>query len=187
MMTAAEDQERLDRARAQALCFVQAEAGFAQVTTIDRGGLPVCRTMSAFLAPDWSVDLIQRRQHRRVAQLRRDPRVLVTWVGTPAEGSVNDRPHVFDLGLLVPRVVFVRGSAEPLTEHQTWQRYAAHTAELRGRGNTRAPQRNRAEVGEQLIGLRVRPARVRLEGFGHAAKAFDWDCQPTPRPNEAGS
>jgi len=29
MMTAAEDQERLDRARAQALCFVPAEAGFA--------------------------------------------------------------------------------------------------------------------------------------------------------------
>lgn len=176
----------IDRARAQALTFVRAEAGFAQVTTIGRRGLPVGRTMSAFLGDDWSIELIQRRTHRRVEQLRRDPRVLVTWVGSPADGAANNHPHVFDLGLLVPRAVFVQGRAEPLGEQQTWDAYAAHSAALLAAGNDRAPTRTRDNVAEELAGLRVHPLRVRLEGFGDAAETFDWDCQPaTPRDDEA--
>jgi hypothetical protein len=178
--------DRLGLARARAAAFVQTEAGFAQVTTIGRHGLPVGRTMSAFLVDDWSVELLQRGTHHRVAQLRRDPRVLVTWVGTPAEGAHNDRPHVFDLGLLVPRVVFVQGYAEPLDEEQTWAGYQAHSRELRTRGGTRAPERDRADVAAALVGFRVHPARVRLEGFGEAAESFGWDGPPSaPRHHEA--
>ncbi len=181
-------QGAIDRARTHALVFVRAEGGFAQVTTIGRRGQPVGRTMSAFLAEDWSVELVQRRTHRRVAQLLGDPRALVTWVGTPAEGAANDHPHVFDLGLLVPRAVFVQGNAEPLSEQQTWDSYAVHSAALLAAGNDRAPARSRENVAEELAGLRVYPRRVRLEGFGEAAESFDWDCQPTTsRDDEAKS
>jgi hypothetical protein len=178
--------DRLSQARARALAFVQTEAGFAQVTTIGRHGLPVGRTMTAFLADDWSVELLQRGTHYRVAQLRSDPRVLVTWVGTPTESAHNDRPHVFDLALLVPRVVFVQGYAEPLDAEQTWAGYQAHSRELRARGGTRAPERDRADVAAVLVGFRVQPARVRLEGFGEAAETFGWDGPPAPpRHDEA--
>mgnify|MGYP000580745422 CR=1 FL=1 len=57
---------QLGAARA-ALAFVHGEAGFAQVTTIDRYGFPVGRSMTAFLNDDWSVDLVQRRTHARLA------------------------------------------------------------------------------------------------------------------------
>lgn len=174
----------LGRAQALALAFVRTEAGFAQVITIGRSGLPVGRTMSAFLADDWSVELLQRRTHHRVGQLLRDPRVLVTWVGSPAEGSTNEHPHVFDLGLLIPRAVFVQGNAEPLSEQQTWERYATHSSVLRAAGHHQAPQRSREDVADQLAGLRVQPARVRLEGFGKAAESFGWNCQPTTQDDE---
>ena len=178
-------QDALNRARALALVFVRTEAGFAQVTTIGRGGLPVGRTMSAFLAEDWSIELVQRRLHHRMGQLQRDPSILVTWVGPPAESSTNEHPHVFDLGLLIPRAVFVQGHAEPLSEQQTWDSYAAHTGVLRAAGHHRAPQRSREDVADQLAGLRVQPARVRLEGFGDEAETFDWNCQPTTHEDEA--
>ena len=174
------DRDALDRARALARVFVHTEAGFAQVTTIGRSGLPVGRTMSAFLADDWSIELVQRRLHHRIAQLQRDSSILVTWVGSPAEDSTNEHPHVFDLGLLIPRAVFVQGHAEPLSEQQTWERYAAHSGVLRAAGHHKAPQRTRDDVAHQLVGLRVQPARVRLEGFGDGAESFDWNCQPRP-------
>ncbi len=181
-------QGAIDRARALALSFVRTEARFAQVTTIGRRGLPVGRTMSAFLTDDWSVELIQRRTHHRVAQLLHDPRVLVTWVGPAAEGASNEHPHVFDLGLLVPRVIFVQGNVEHLSAQQTWDSYAAHSAGLRAAGNYRAPDRAPENVAKELVGFRVHPRRVRLEGFGVAAETFDWNCQPiTSREDEARS
>src|SRR5699024_4712897 len=88
----------LATARAAGYAFVHGEAGCAQVTTIDADGFPVSRTMTAFLEPDWSVSLVQRAGHRRLAQWRRDPRTLVSWVGPPAPDASNERPHVFDIG-----------------------------------------------------------------------------------------
>lgn len=178
-------QGAIGRAQAQAVAFVRSEAGFAQLTTIGRRGLPVGRTMSAFLADDWSVELVQRRTHHRVGQLLRDPRVLITWVGSPAEGATNEHPHVFDLGLLVPRAVFVQGTAQPLSEQQTWDSYSTHSAALLAAGHNRAPARTRENVAAELAGLRVRPRRVRLEGFGAAAETFDWDCQPRTQDDKA--
>jgi len=67
---------------ARAETFVWAEAGFAQVTTLDDHGYPVCRSMTAFLADGFVVELVQRRVHRRLVQLAANPRLLVTWVGT---------------------------------------------------------------------------------------------------------
>ena len=68
---------------ARAETFVRAEAGFAQVTTLDDHGYPVCRSMTAFLADGFVVELVQRRVHRRLVQLAANPRLLVTWVGPP--------------------------------------------------------------------------------------------------------
>jgi hypothetical protein len=90
---------------------VRSEAGFAQLTTLDRAGFPVARSMTAFLEDDWSVSLIQRRVHARIAQMQRNDHALVTWVGTPAPGATNERPHVFDIGRLPPRAVYLRGRA----------------------------------------------------------------------------
>ena len=168
------DRDRLAGELAAAREFVTAEAGFAQVTTLNRAGFPTARTVSAFLAPDWSVQLVQRGIHRRLDQVRRDPHVLVTWTGTPAPGSRNEAPAVFDLGLLIPRVVFVQGLAEEMDEEETWATYAAQDRRLREHGHTGAPVRDRANAATELAGLRIRPVRVRLEGFGAGAEAFTW-------------
>ena len=160
-------------AQAAALAFVTGEAGFAQVTTIDGRGFPVARTMTAFLDDDWSVALVQRRTHARLRQLAVDPRLLVTWVGTPAEGATNERPHVFDLGRLPPRVVFVRGTAHFQDDEWTVERYLRHVEQQRAQGFTRAPLRTRTQAAADLVGVRVAPYRIRLEGFGRGAQSFD--------------
>lgn len=157
--------------------FVRTEAGFAQVTTIDRRGYPVVRTMTAFLADGWAVDLVQRRGHRRIAQWRRDPRTTVTWVGTPAPGATNERPHVFDLSLLPPRVVSIRGTAEEMPPEWTARRYFEELVRLRAGGGTRAPVRSPEQVEHELVGVRIHPVRVRLEGFGAGAESFTVDIE----------
>jgi hypothetical protein len=81
---------------------------------------------------------------------------------------------VFDHGLLIPRVVFLQGTAEPMDPEQTWQAYRRHHGALRERGHTRAPDRDRPAVDAELAGLLVRPRRIRLEGFGSGATAFAW-------------
>lgn len=168
---------------ARAETFVWAEAGFAQVTTLDDHGYPVCRSMTAFLADGFVVELVQRRVHRRLVQLAANPRLLVTWVGTPAPEATNERPHVFDLGRLPARAVMVRGTGELMDDDWTWRVYARHRAEHLARGQDRAPERDRAQVAADLVGLRVDPYRVRLEGFGDGAQSFDWRVgRPLDRP-----
>lgn len=177
----------LAAARAAAQAFVREEAGFAQVTSIDRAGFPVGRTMTAFLEPDWSVALVQRRTHARLAQLRRDPHVLVTWVGSPAPGATNERPHVFDLGRLPPRAVFVRGTAVFTPDDWTVERYLRAVTAQRAAGHTRAPLRTPEQVVADLAGVLVRPYRVRLEGFAEGARSFDWTVDPPPDPAPMGA
>ncbi|MFZ5871354.1 MAG: hypothetical protein ACOYXW_12645 [Actinomycetota bacterium] len=167
--------DALARAQEAAQRFVSGEAGFAQVTTLDRRGYPVTRTMTAFLGADWSVSLVQRRAHARLAQWARDPRTLVAWVGTPAPGATNERPHVFDIGQLPPRVVAVRGDAELQPDEWTVRVYREHLDAQRARGFTRAPVRTDDEAARDLAGVVVRPVRVRLEGFGEGAQSFTFD------------
>ena len=161
-------------ARKAALDFVRHEAGFAQVTTIDSRGFPVGRSMTAFLEDDWSVSLVQRRGHARVEQMRREPRALVSWVGTPAAGATNENPHVFDIGRLPSRVVFVRGTSMFMDEQWTLSCYLQNAAAQRAQGLTSAPLRNAEQVAADLIGVHLVPHRVRLEGFGEGAQAFEW-------------
>ncbi len=178
-----------DDVLARAEAFVRHEAGFAQVTTLDAYGYPVSRSMTAFLADGFVVELVQRRVHRRLAQLSADPRLLVTWVGQPAPDASNERPHVFDLGRLPARAVMVRGTAEPMDEAWTWEVYARAHADHLARGHDRAPSRDRAQVTADLVGMRVVPYRVRLEGFGAGAQSYDWtlgrplDGTPAPSPS----
>lgn len=170
--------DALTAARHAAAAFVREEAGFAQVTTVDVRGFPVGRTMTAFLNDDWSVDLVQRRGHARIAQLRRDPRTLVTWVGDPAPGATNERPHVFDIGRLPPRAVLVRGTARFMDDGWTVERYLHRLGQQRARGFTRAPLRDAGQVMAELVGIHLDPCRVRLEGFGSGAESFDWTVTP---------
>ncbi len=174
------EQDRLDAALAAAAEFVRTEAGFAQVTTLDAAGFPTARTVSAFLSPDWTVTLVQRNAHHRLGQLRRNPRILVGWSGSPAAASKNESPAVFDLGLLIPRVVFVQGVAVEMAEDQTWAAYAAHDQLLRDQGNSRAPERDRANVAAELTGFTVLPRRVRIEGFGAGPEQFTWSPATEP-------
>jgi hypothetical protein len=161
----------------QALRWVQDVAGFAQVVTVNREGFPVTRTVGAFLNDDWSVDLVQRRIHRRLDQLRRNPRMEAVWVGTPAPGSHNDHPAVFDFGRLVPRAVMVRGLAEFMDPEWTLRRYRQETDRLRERGGGKAPERNDDDVRAELVGVHVIPVRVRAEGFGEDAQSFTWSVE----------
>ncbi len=156
--------------------WVRTEAGFAQLVTVNRAGFPVGRTLGAPVNDDWSVDLVQRGAHRRLEQLRNDPHVELIWVGDPAPGSRNDHPAVFDYGLLVPRVVFLRARAELMATDWTVARYLEQNARLRARGGgTKAPDRSPQEAAVDLAGVRLTPVRVRAEGFGEGAAALTWD------------
>ncbi len=155
--------------------FVQEQAGFAQVYTINRDGFPVGRTMVAVLNDDWTVDLVQRTVHRRLGQIRRNPRMEIVWTGPPGPDSVNDRPHVYDFGLDIPQVVFLRGMAELMTDEEMVATYERQTAIQRGKGLTKAPLRTADQAREELVGIRVRPLQVRAEGFGAGATSFTWN------------
>src|SRR5690348_11143984 len=128
---------------ARAESFVRTEAGFAQVTTLDAYGYPVSRSATAFLADGFAVDLVHRRVHRRLEQIAVDPRLLIVWIGSPAPGATNERPHVFDIGRLPDRAVMVRGTAEVMDDEWTWGVYARHRAAQLARGQDRAPARDR--------------------------------------------
>lgn len=164
----------LDRVRREVMTFLSEDAGFAQVYTVNRDGYPVGRTMVAPVNADWSVDLVQRRVHRRLAQLRRNPHVEIVWVADPAPDSVNDRPHVYDWGLAVPRVVFLRGVAEFMDGDWTVERYRRQTAIQHAKGLAKAPTRSAENVRAELVGIHIRPVQVRAEGFGAGAQSFTW-------------
>jgi hypothetical protein len=138
--------------------------------------------MTAFLEPDWSVALVQRRTHARLTQLHRDPRALAGWVGPPAPGATNERPHVFDIGRLPPRAVFVRGTARFMSDAWTVEWYQRQVEQQRAQGFTRAPLRTPEQVVTDLVGVRVQPFRVRLEGFRDGAQSVDWVAGPLPDP-----
>lgn len=169
----------LAQARIAAQEFVRIEAGFAQLTTLDRVGFPVARSMTAFLEDDWSVSLVQRRVHARIAQMKRNDHALVTWVGTPAPDATNERPHVFDIGRLPPRAVYVRGQVVFMDEDWTEMRYREQLTSQRALGRTDAPVRTPAKVESDLVGVRLIPVRIRLEGFGEGAQAFEWTVLST--------
>lgn len=154
--------------------FVREEAGFAQVYTVNAAGFPAGRTMVAVLDDDWSVPLIQRNVHRRLSHLARRPQVEIVWVGTPAPGSRNDHPHVFDFGLLAPRVVFLRGIAAPMDPPTLWRRYREISERQLALGLAKAPARDESNVLAELAGFVVRPVQVRAEGFGDGPQSFTW-------------
>jgi len=156
------------------LCFVQTEAGFAQVYTLSRDGFPVGRTMVAVVNDDWTVDMVQRSVHRRLSQIRRNPRMEIVWTGPPRPDSVNDRPHVYDFDPAIPQVVFIRGLAQMMTEEDLVATYERQTRIQRGKGLTRAPLRTADQVRTELVGLRVSPVQIRAEGFGVGATSFTW-------------
>jgi hypothetical protein len=170
------DAEHPDRPSVEAVArrFVQEEAGFAQVYTINRDGYPVGRTMVAVLNDDWTVDLVQRSVHRRLGQIRRNPRMEIVWTGPPRPESVNDRPHVYDFGLAIPQVVFLRGLAQEMTEDEMVATYERQTARQRAKGLTKAPLRTPDQARDELVGIRVWPVQVRAEGFGAGATSFTW-------------
>lgn len=176
----------IEQVRREVMNFITSEAGFAQVYTVNKDGYPVGRTMVAPINEDWSVDLVQRNVHRRLGQLRRTPRVEITWVGRPAPDSVNDRPHVYDWGLQVPRVVFLRGIAEFMDDDWTVARYQRQTAIQHARGLTGAPARSAGNVRAELVGIHVRPVQVRAEGFGAGAQSFTWPVSPASGPSDGG-
>ena len=172
MNDTASNGHRSAQAGQDALAFVSAEAGFAQLTTLDRNGYPVTRTMTAFLSDDWSVALIQRRSLKRLQQWQTNPRSEVSWIGSPSPKASNERPHVFDLGLLPPRFVSVRGTAEFMSDDWTVANYQEHLAQQRRHGHTKAPMRTSEQVATDLVGVLIRPVKVRLEGFGLDAESF---------------
>lgn len=156
------------------LTWLRTEAGFAQVFSINKAGYPAGRTMAAPIDDAFTVWLVQRKVHKRIQHWRRNPRTEVVWVGSPAPTSRNDSPHVYDLGLLVPRAVFLRGDAEFLDDATLVDVFARQTARHLARGWTKAPARSPENVVAELVGVRIRPLQVRVEGFGQGAASFTW-------------
>jgi hypothetical protein len=166
--------------RARVLQWLRQEAGFAQVFSVNREGYPVGRTMAAPVDDGFVVWTVQRRVHKRLGQWRRNPRTEVVWMGPPAADSRNESPHVYDLNLAIPRGVFIRGDAEFLDEATTLEVFQRQTALHRSRGWTRAPLRTPENVAAELVGVKINPVRVRVEGFGDGAASFSWDPRTSP-------
>jgi hypothetical protein len=164
----------LDDIQREVLAWLREEAGFAQVFSVNRAGFPVGRTMGAPVDDDFTVRLVQRNVHKRLGQWRQNPKAEVMWVGSPKPGSRNDNPHVYDFDLLAPRVVFIRGEAEFMDEGWLIETFERQSALHRARGWTKAPQRDRENIVSQLVGVRIRPSRVRVEGFGDGPESFAW-------------
>ena len=155
--------------------WLHAEAGFAQVCTINKDGYPVSRTMAAPVDAGFTVWMVQRKVHKRMLHWQRNPRTEVVWMGTPAAESRNDSPHVYDLNLLIPRGVFIRGDAEFLDDATTRELFRKQTALHRSRGWTKAPERTDENIAAELVGVKINPVLVRVEGFGDGAASFSWD------------
>ncbi len=171
---AATAQPPLEELTRSVLAWLRTEAGFAQVFTVNKDGYPMGRTMAAPIDDDFTVWLIQRRVHKRINQWRRNPKTEVVWMGTPAPGSRNDSPHTYDLNLAIPRGVFLRGDAEFIDDATLVERFQHQTALHRARGWTKAPERTPENIVAELIGVRIRPLQVRVEGFGEGAASFNW-------------
>lgn len=163
-----------ERISAAVLRFLRDDAGFAQLYTVDTAGRPVGRTIGAPVNDDFSVDLVQRAGHRRLTQLAANPAAELIWVGTPLPDSRNDHPPVLDFGLPVPRVLFLRGTAEFLTTEETVTTYRRLTERQRARGHRGAVERSDDNVRTELAGLRIRPVRIRAEGFDAGARVHTW-------------
>ncbi|GIW06983.1 MAG: hypothetical protein KatS3mg060_1788 [Dehalococcoidia bacterium] len=165
----------LEEIQRRVMRFLREEAGFAQVFTINRAGFPVGRTMVAPINDDWSVDLVQRNVHKRIAQWRRAPQTEIVWVGAPHRSNRNLRPHVYDWLVQAPRVVFLRGVAEFLSDDELVACFERQTAINVAEGRTLAPVRDRANIIAELVGVHIRPLQVRAEGFGGGPESYTWE------------
>jgi len=171
-------QPPLPELQQRVLHWLRFEAGFAQVYSINKAGYPVGRTMAAPVDDSFTVWMVQRKVHKRIGQWHRNPRTEVMWVGTPAPDSRNDHPHVYDLNLAIPRAVFIRGDAEFLDDDALVAAFERQSALHRSRGWTKAPLRDRANIVAELVGVKIRPLQVRVEGFGEGAASFTWTPDP---------
>jgi len=156
------------------LAWLRTEAGFAQVHSVNKDGYPVGRTMAVPVDDEFTVWMVQRNVHKRIGQWRRNPRTEVVWVGAPAADSRNDSPHVYDLNLGIPRAVFIRGDAEFLDAATTIEVFQRQTELHRSRGWIKAPLRTPENIVAELVGVKIRPLQVRVEGFGEGAASFLW-------------
>lgn len=65
-------------------------ARYCALITLDEAGAPQARTMDPFLPDEgWSVWLGTNRASRKVAEIRRDPRVTLYWYSTELAGYVS--------------------------------------------------------------------------------------------------
>ena len=76
----------------------------------------------------------------------------------------------------------IRGTAAFMPDDWTVEEYTRQVEQQRAQGFTRAPLRTPEQVVADLVGVRVEPFRVRLEGFGEGAQSFDWVVAPLPDP-----
>jgi len=154
--------------------FLDDEASFAQVVTINRDGFPVGRSMVAPVDEDWSVPLVQRAVHHRIGQWRQNPATEIIWHGSPHRDNRNLFPHVYDLSVQTPRVVFLRGVAEFMDDDELVEVFQRQSEANRQAGRTLAPERDEQQIVGELVGVRIRPIRIRAEGFGNGPESFTW-------------
>lgn len=159
--------------------FLREEAAFAQVTTINQQGYPVGRTMVAPIEDDWSVTLVQRNVHHRIAQWRRNPATEIVWVGAAHRDNRNLAPHVYDWCVQVPRVVFLRGDARFLDDDDLVAAYERQSRRNLDAGRDLAPERTPEEVLAELVGVRIVPVQIRAEGFGPGPESVTWKVEST--------
>jgi hypothetical protein len=70
------------------------------------------------------------------------------------------------------QTVLLRGINDDAT---TLEVFRKQTALHRSRGWTKAPERTDENIAAELVGVKINPVLVRVEGFGDGAASFSWD------------
>jgi hypothetical protein len=144
-----------------AFAWLDTFAGFCQVFTINRDGFPTGRTMGGPINADWSVDLIQGQTgFDRVNQVRANNRLELLWIDTAER---------------VPKAVFLRGTGEIYEGDRVVDEYNRRMERNASRGRPAAHVLSADEVKATLIGIKVTPVRIRVEGFGERSEVYAWN------------
>jgi general stress protein 26 len=149
----------IEQVKQEALAFLQERMGFAQVHTVNEAGYPAGRTMGASINDDWTLDMIGPKGARRIDHVRNNGKVEVVWV---------------DNSTRIPKAVFLQGTGTVFEGDELVERYNRRMDINEARGRGRGPRQAPDVVRETLLGIHVKPVRVRVEGFGEGTEIFSW-------------
>lgn len=149
---------------AQALSWARSQSRRQHLYTV-QDGFPTGQPAALHAGDDWSVDVLVGAGDAALKAVAGNPRVEVSWIDASHDAAKN----------MIPTIVFLRGmatllgSADAAEALRAWRlRDEARTS---GVGQSLPSKPDSANVRV----LRVRPTRLRTEGFGKGLQLYAWN------------